>query len=164
MRDSIEDKIETGDPSLYVSIAFPILVAFILTYIGSRTVSYLMDYGYIPELYLRPSPGLHIHHFTYGIFALFAAGYLGLVTKQARAKFWIALLLGFGLGLAMDEFGMWLRLRDDDIVRWSYDGFNLIMALFFFILTIRPGLRFAKKLYPRETLKRMGFGGKNSND
>ena len=91
---------------------------------------------------------MHVHHFTYGIFILFAAGYLALVVKQARAKFWVALLHGFGLGLAMDEFGMWLKLRDDDIVRWSYDGFSLTIGLFLLILTAKPGFRMLKKLWP----------------
>lgn len=148
MEESIDRKVETNDPSLYVSMAFPIMVAFVMTFVGSRIVGYLITYKIIPGLYLEPSPGLHIHHFTYGIFILFAAGYLGLVTKQARAKFWIAMLLGFGMGLAMDEFGMWLKLRDDDIVRWSYDGFNITLGLFLFILTAKPGIKMLKKLWP----------------
>ena len=148
MRESIHRKVESGDPGLYVSMAFPILFAFMLTFIGSRIIGYLITYGIIPGLYLEPSPGLHVHHFTYGIFILFVAGYLALVVKQARAKFWVALLHGFGLGLAMDEFGMWLKLRDDDIVRWSYDGFSLTIGLFLFILTVKPGFKMLKKLWP----------------
>src|SRR3989338_9828318 len=99
MRESIHRKVETGDPGLYVSMAFPILFAFILTFIGSRIIGYLITYDIIPHLYLELEPGLQVHHYTYGIFILFVAGYLGLVAKQARAKFWVALLLGFGFGL-----------------------------------------------------------------
>jgi len=148
MKEGIHRKVETGDPGLYISMAFPILFAFVLTFIGSRLIGYLITYGHIPALYLEPSPGLHVHHFIYGIFILFAAGYLALVVKQARAKFWVALLLGFGMGLAMDEFGMWLRLRDDNIVRWSYDGFNITIGVFLFILTFRPGIKMLKRLWP----------------
>ncbi|HEY4506645.1 MAG TPA: hypothetical protein VJH71_00550 [Candidatus Paceibacterota bacterium] len=144
MRDSVHRKVEAGDPALYVSMIFPIMFAFILTFIGSRIISYLF-----PWLYLEPSEGLHVHHFTYGVFILFAAGFLGLVVSQARAKFWVAMLHGFGLGLAMDEFGMWLHLRDDDVARWSYDGFNIAIGLFIFVLTVKPGFRVLKKLWPK---------------
>mgnify|MGYP001564508171 FL=1 len=149
MRENIHRKVETDDPSLYVSIVFPIFFAFVLTFIGSRIIGYLITYGIIPEIYLQPSPGLHVHHYTYGVFILFAAGYLALVVKQARAKFWIAMLHGFGLGLAMDEFGMWLHLRDDAVVRWSYDGFNITVGLFLLILTAKPGLKMLKKFWPK---------------
>ncbi len=148
MRESIHRKVENDGPGLYVSLAFPILFAFILTFIGSRLIGYLITYGHMPPLYLEPSPGLHVHHFTYGVFILFLAGYLGLSVRQARAKFWIALLMGFGLGLAMDEFGMWLRLRDDEAARWSYDGFNITIGVFLFILTVKPGIRMLKRAWP----------------
>lgn len=152
MKESIRRKVETDDSSLYVSMAFPILFAFILTFIGSRVIGYLITYDIIPHLYLELEPGLQVHHYTYGIFILFAAGYLALVAKQAREKFWIAMLLGFGLGLAMDEFGMWLKLRDDEIVRWSYDGFNITIGLFLFILTAKPGIKMLKKLWPNQKM------------
>lgn len=148
MRESVHRKIETGDPSLYISLAFPILVAFIITFIVSRIIGYLITYGVIPEIYWQPSPGLHVHHFTYGVFILFIAGYLGMIVRDPKVKFWIAMLLGLGLGLAMDEFGMWLRLNDDNIVRWSYDGFNITIGLFLFILTAKPGFRMLKRLWP----------------
>lgn len=148
MRESIHRKVQTEDPSLYISLAFPILFSFILTFIGSRIIGYLITYNIIPHLYLEVEPGLQIHHYTYGIFILFIAGYLGLIVKQARAKFWIAMLHGFGLGLAMDEFGMWLRLSDDDPIRWGYDGLNVTIALFLLIFTLKPGIRMLKWAWP----------------
>lgn len=149
MKDSIRRKVETDEPGIYAALAFPILFSFILTFAGSRAISYLITYGVIPELYLEPSPGLHIHHFTYGVFILFLAGYLALAIKHsARGKFYVALLHGFGLGLAMDEFGMWLKLRDDDITRWSYDGLTITIGLFLFVLTVKPGFRMLKMLWP----------------
>lgn len=150
MRESVYRKVETKDPGLYISMAFPVLFSFVLTFIGSRAIGYLITYGIIPEIYLEPSPGLHVHHFTYGVFTLFAAGFLALIVDQARAKFWIAMLHGFGLGLAMDEFGMWLHLRDDDVVRWSYDGLNITIALFLLIFTLKPGVKMLKLAWPRK--------------
>ena len=148
MQASVHRKVENNDPGLYISLAFPTLFAFVITFLSSRLVGYLITYGVMPPMYYRPSPGLHVHHFTYGVFILFLAGYLGLSVKQARAKFWVALLLGFGLGLAMDEFGMWLKLRDDEIVRWSYDGFNITIGLFLLILSLKPGIRMLKRVWP----------------
>ena len=148
MQESVDKKVEFNESGLYVSLAFPTLFAFLLTFAGSRIIGYLITYGIIPEIYYQPSPGLHVHHFTYGVLILFLAGYLGLSVKQARAKFWVALLLGFGLGLAMDEFGMWLKLRDDEMARWSYDGFNITIGVFLFILTLKPGIRMLKWIWP----------------
>ncbi len=148
MKANIHRKVETGDPGLYIYLLFPIVFSFILTFIASRAIGYLITYDYIPPIYLELSPGLHVHHFTYGFFILFIAGFLGLVAKEARAKFWIAMLLGFGFGLAMDEFGMWLRLSDDEPVRWSYDGLNISIALFLLILTLKPGIRMLKRFWP----------------
>jgi len=157
MRESIHRKIEKGEPNLYVSLAFPILFAFLVAFIGSRIVYYLITDNIIPEIYWQPSPGLHIHHFTYGVFILFVAGYLALAVRNPRTKFWIAMLLGLGLGLAMDEFGMWLRLSDQDIVRRSYDGLTIIIGLFLVILTAKPGLALLKRLWPVSWLhKRIG--------
>src|SRR3989338_5943316 len=140
MKENIHRKVETGDPGLYISMAFPILFAFVLTFVGSRAIGYLITYGHIPPLYLEPSPGLHVHHFTYGFFILAIAGYLALIHHGPRARYWIALLHGLGLGLAIDEFGMWLKLRDDEVVRWSYDGLNIMIAVFIFLISLRPGL------------------------
>ena len=54
------------------------------------------------------------------------------------------MLFGMGLGLAMDELGMWLKLRDDDITRWSYDGLTVIILSFVLIIVAKPGIRFFK--------------------
>ena len=118
MRQKIEEKIQR--PS--VAILFPITFSFLLTFAGARIFSH-----FLPNFFLQPSPGLHIHHFTYGFFILATAGYLALVHHGPRANYWIAMLFGMGLGFAMDELGMWLRFRDDDIARSSYDGLTVVI-------------------------------------
>jgi len=146
MRQGIHHKVVAQEPGLYITLIFPIAVSFLITFAGSRIIGYLITYGYVPEIYLQPSQGVHIHHYTYGFFILAAAGYLALVFSGPRAKYGIALLLGFGLGLAFDEFGMWLKLRDDEITRWSYDGFNMVIGVFFLLLSARGGVRLLKRL------------------
>ncbi len=151
MREGIYRKVISQEPGLYISLIFPIVVSFLLTFAISRLVSYLITYGYIRAIYLEPSPGVHVHHFTYGVFIMAAAGYLALIFNGPRAKYLIALLLGMGLGLAFDEFGMWLKLRDDDLTRWSYDGFNIIIGFFFLLLSARGGVGLLKRLKRRSS-------------
>jgi hypothetical protein len=143
MKESIREKVVHHEPGLYVAIIFPIAVSFIITFTGARILSNL-----VPQFYLEWSPGLRVHHFAYGFFILAAAGYLALIFNGPRAKYFIAHLFGIGLGLAFDEFGMWLRLRDDDPVRWSYDGFNVVIGVLFLIISARSGVRFLRYLWP----------------
>jgi len=144
MQRRIRERVDSNKSGLYRALLFPMMFTFMLTFTISRAISYLA-----PGLYLEVGPGLHIHHFTYGIFILAFAGYLALIHDSPRAKFWIALLFGIGLGFAFDEFGMWLRLRDDEIVRWEYDGFNIIVGFVIFMLVFKPGV----KLVPLRIVK-----------
>ena len=62
--------------------------------------------------------GLHIHHAVPGIFLVLTAGYLGLVTERKGTRP-LSIAYGIGAALALDEFALWLELRD---VYWSKDG------------------------------------------
>jgi hypothetical protein len=73
----------------------------------------------------EPFPGMHIHHYVYGIFILAVAGYLALIFVGDRARLWIALLYGFGLGLTFDEFGMWIDPPFVRGVRWNTTGLTI---------------------------------------
>ena len=100
-----------------------VAAAFILTAAGARLFSLVL-----PWVHWEPIPGLHIHHYVYGIFILTAAGYLALVFKSHRATFWIALLYGLGVGLTFDEFGMWLNPPFQRGVRWSTNGLTIVIV------------------------------------
>ncbi len=146
MKKSIYRKVRRNEPGLYSSVLFPIMLAFILTFIGSRIISIIA-----PGLYLfEVDNGIRVHHYTYGIFILAASGYLALVFNSPKATFLVALLHGIGLGLAFDELGMWLKLNDGDIARWSYDGFNIVIGLFLLILTFKPGVKRIKYIFSRK--------------
>lgn len=147
MRQSIEERVARQPalkPGLYIAVLFPITFSFLLTFAGARIFSH-----FFPQFYIMWSPGLRVHHFTYGFFILAVAGYLALVHHGPRANHWIAMLFGVGLGLAMDELGMWLRFRDDDITRWSYDGLTIVILSFVLIMVAKPGIKFFKNhLWP----------------
>jgi len=99
-----------------------IAAAFILTAVGARLFSVVL-----PRVHWEPVPGMHIHHYVYGIFILTIAGYLALIFKGERATLWIALLYGLGVGLTFDEFGMWLNPAFQRGVRWNTIGLEIVI-------------------------------------
>jgi hypothetical protein len=104
------DRFKTTKPVWCVAFAFGLTVAF------ARWVSYVR-----PAFHYNIG-GIHIHHYTYGIFMLTVAGYFALVLKGPRATFWIALLYGWGAGFTFDEMGMWLNSSIDQSARWEKAG------------------------------------------
>ena len=103
--------------------ALTIAGAFILTAAGARLFSLVL-----PWVHWEPIPGMHIHHYVYGIFILTVAGYLALIFRSERATLWIALLYGLGVGLTFDEFGMWLNPPFQRGVRWSTNGLAIVIG------------------------------------
>ncbi|MEK7537073.1 MAG: hypothetical protein AAB584_01345 [Patescibacteria group bacterium] len=150
MRTAIHHRVENNKPGLYVYLLFPMATAFLITFIISRMISYFWPWLYLPIL-----PDVRVHHFAYGFFVLAASGYLALIFDNARAKYFISLLHGLGLGLALDEFGMWLRLRDDEPVRWGYDGFLIFFGVIFLIVSAKPGIKMLKIFWPFKKTKKL---------
>jgi hypothetical protein len=99
-----------------------VAVAFLVTVAVARLVSLV-----VPRFHWEPIPGMHIHHYVYGIFILTAAGYLALIFKGPRATTWIALLYGLGVGLTFDEFGMWVDPPFVRGVRWNTNGLLIVL-------------------------------------
>ena len=116
-----------------------VAAAFILTAAGARLFSLVL-----PWVHWEPVPGLHIHHYVYGIFILTAAGYLALVFKGDRATLWIALLYGLGVGLTFDEFGMWLNPPFQRGVRWSTNGLTIVIVALV-MAALAPMIRRSRK-------------------
>ena len=143
-KNLITEKVRNSEAGLYFYLVFPIAFAFLLTFVGARILNTLYPDLFIPF----GSSGFRVHHFAYGFFILAISGYLALIHNGPRAKFLISLLHGFGLGLAFDEFGIWLNLRADDPARWSYDGFLIIMGLLFFIISAKRGFNMLRILWP----------------
>lgn len=133
-RDALTKKITTNGKGVYLYILFPIAVAFLITFVGARIISHID-----PSFYIHLIKGVRVHHFAYGIVVLAASGYLALINNGPRSKYLIALLHGFGLGLAFDEFGIWLRLSDNDPARWSYDGVVVLIAFFVLMISAESG-------------------------
>ncbi|TMB72425.1 MAG: hypothetical protein E6J51_00235 [Chloroflexi bacterium] len=94
-------------------------VAFIGTFLFLRFLTYGIRYHFLPARNIVTSGGLHIHHFVWGILILLIVGFLGITINSARLHAWLAPAFGIGAALVIDEFGLWLNLRD---VYWLREG------------------------------------------
>lgn len=113
------------------ALSFLILFFFFITFVISRTYNYLNTAEIIPDSLMlnRNIRGVHVHHLAFGIIILTITGYLSLLLNGKKARNFIAVFYGIGLGLAYDEFGMWLMLKDNYWIRQSYDAVAIILVL-----------------------------------
>jgi hypothetical protein len=71
--------------------------------------------------------GTHIHHLVWGILTVLVIGYAGIAFAPDDA--WrevLAVLFGIGAALTLDEFALWLNLKD---VYWEKEGRRSIDAV-----------------------------------
>jgi hypothetical protein len=100
-------------------------VAFYLTFAVVRVLTHAIRAGRGPFHNLSVG-GRHIHHLVWGILLLLVVGYGWLLQigtdVRARSR-WpgrlMAFLYGAGAALTLDEFALWLNLRD---VYWEREG------------------------------------------
>ena len=111
-------------PKTGKGIPFLILISFLFTFATSRLVTNLF-----PGIFLK-FRGTHVHHFAYGIILLGIISFISITqsySPQARLK--LSLLYGFALGLAFDEFAMWIQLEDVYKDRSTYDAIVTISLI-----------------------------------
>jgi hypothetical protein len=71
--------------------------------------------------------GTHIHHLVWGICLLLFFGYVGVgLDPESPWREVVAVFFGIGMGLTLDEFALWLNLRD---VYWEKEGRRSIDAV-----------------------------------
>lgn len=101
---------------------FVTLGAFLASFLFIRTSARLIRSPKVPWWpgSVKTSGGLHLHHLVWGIVLLMLSGFLRFVTNPASP--WAELLaaaFGIGAGLTLDEFALWIHLRD---VYWAEEG------------------------------------------
>lgn len=117
-----------------------ILYVFVLTFVVSRMMVFLIMDRLVPDLYLHVK-GTHVHHLNYGIFLLSGVGGYVLVKRPTGFVFDLCTILyAIGLGLTFDEFGMWLHLGGPYWQRASFDAVVTISAVLAF-LVYSPDIR-----------------------
>jgi hypothetical protein len=71
--------------------------------------------------------GTHIHHLVWGILIVLVTGYVGIAIEPADpGPEILAVLFGIGAALTLDEFALWLNLKD---VYWEKEGRRSIDAV-----------------------------------
>lgn len=101
---------------------FVLLAAFLVTFLFIRTSARLMRSPKVPWWpgSVKTASGLHLHHLVWGILLLLLSGFLAFAITQASP--WTEILagvFGVGAGLTLDEFALWVYLRD---VYWAEEG------------------------------------------
>jgi hypothetical protein len=117
-------------------------VSFFLTFAGVRAVVYAVLHQ-IPPFHFIESGGRHIHHLVFGIIILLIVGYGWLCEVGTGAdgtsiflSRLMSILYGVGAALTLDEFALWLNLRD---VYWSPEGRSSIDAIVLFGALLAAG-------------------------
>ncbi|HEY7151742.1 MAG TPA: hypothetical protein VH391_08665 [Solirubrobacterales bacterium] len=106
---------------------FLFFVAFLVTFGFIRTSAHLIR----AQVKWWPGNvevgGTHIHHLVWGIVLMMISGYVGVTVAPPSPWHEImAVLFGVGMGLSLDEFALWLDLKD---VYWSDQGRKSIDAV-----------------------------------
>jgi hypothetical protein len=113
----------------WASLGFFVAVAVV------RTLTFLIhnQIGPFHDIEMR---GRHIHHLVWGILLLLVTGYGWLLeagTGTSGSRTWVgrtmSMAYGVGAALTLDEFALWLNLRD---VYWQREGRASVEALLLF--------------------------------
>ncbi|MFZ0296849.1 MAG: hypothetical protein WAM13_00735 [Candidatus Sulfotelmatobacter sp.] len=110
-------------------------VSFFLTFAAVRAVVFAVLH-HIPPFHFIEHDGRHIHHLVFGIIILLGVGYgwladigTGEDDSSLLLSRLMAILYGVGAALTLDEFALWLNLKD---VYWSPEGRSSIDAVILF--------------------------------
>lgn len=104
---------------------FLVLASFLVTFVIVRLITHAIraDRGPLRNVSIR---GRHIHHLVPGILLLLVTGYLAVAVDSQVGRRTVAIFFGIGAALTLDEFALWVNLRD---VYWAREGRRSIDAV-----------------------------------
>jgi hypothetical protein len=102
-----------------------ILIAFLLTFIIVRLITHTIRAERGPFRNVAIG-GMHLHHLVPGIILIIVTGYLSNALHLRGPRTVVAIFFGIGAALTLDEFALWLHLKD---VYWSKQGRRSIDAV-----------------------------------
>lgn len=109
-------------PMMWMFLA--VLVTFVITRAVTRRIRAGTGSG-LGNMHLG---GVHVHHQVFGILIMIGTGICLLAaTPEGTALNVAGVAFGIGVGLTLDEFALWLHLRD---VYWSNEGRQSVDAVF----------------------------------
>ncbi len=124
-------------------------VGFFVTIVVVRGLTLAIHFG-IGPFHDVSMHGRHIHHLVWGIILLLTVGYgwlLEVGTGALASNRWMgrlmSMLYGVAAALTLDEFALWLNLRD---VYWQREGRESFEAIAFFAALLCVGI-FGKPLF-----------------
>src|SRR5713101_2099369 len=108
-------------------------VSFFLTFAIVRGMVYCIVH-HIPPFHYVIMEGRHIHHLVFGIFILLSVGYgwlcevgNGSDSSSIFAGSLMSLLYGLDAALTLDEFALWLNLKDVYFVREGRSSIDAVI-------------------------------------
>jgi hypothetical protein len=132
-------------------------VSFFLTFAGVRAVVFAVLHQ-IPPFHFIEHDGRHIHHLVFGIIILLGVGYgwladigTGEDDSSLLLSRLMSILYGVGAALTLDEFALWLNLKD---VYWSPEGRSSIDAVILFGSLLSAGT-WGSPLFKRRPKKKV---------
>lgn len=131
-------------------------VGFYVAFASVRVITHAIRAGRGP-FHDISAGGQHIHHLVWGILLLLLVGYSWLWQVSLRRRFWsrlLAFVYGVGAALTLDEFALWLNLRD---VYWEREGRESIDAILLFSAVLSISI-FGGRFF--HALAREAFGGR----
>ncbi len=101
---------------------FVLLAAFLVSFLFIRTSARMnrsQRFSWWPGS-VRTGSGLHLHHLVWGIVLLMVSGFINFAwDPESPGSEILAAFFGVGVGLTLDEFALWIHLRD---VYWAEEG------------------------------------------
>lgn len=122
--DAFEERIRTTG----LGTVWMTLVAFLVTFVITRSITHLIRAGKGP-FHDMSVGGTHLHHLVPGIFLLLISGVIGIAIDWqpgGPAALIVPTMFGIGAALTLDEFALWLTLKD---VYWEQEGRRSVDAV-----------------------------------